>query len=70
MNGFKRFAYRTIFRKTSTWVMAGIVGAIILENTGSSLVDRFWFWVNKGKLWPDVHKRLQELKAQKESEGS
>lgn len=50
--------------------MAGIVGAIILENTGSSLVDRFWFWVNKGKLWPDVHKRLQELKAQKESEGS
>jgi hypothetical protein len=45
-----RFLYKAIFKKTSTWIGAGIIGAIILESTGASLVDRFWRWVNKG-VW-------------------
>ncbi len=102
-----RFLYKAIFKKTSTWIGAGIIGAIILESTGASLVDRFWRWVNKGvwhslfsifvlmeisygvclyenrrnskcncwcvsliqKLWPDVQKRLEEIKAKEQSGG-
>jgi hypothetical protein len=48
MNRVRRFIYRAIFKRTTTWIGAILIAGVVIESTSTSLVDRFWMWVNKG----------------------
>jgi len=54
--------YNSIFKRTSTFALACIVGAVFFERGFSQFTDAIWLKMNKGKQYPDVKKRWAEVK--------
>jgi len=53
--------YHAIFKRTSTFSLACILGAVFFERAFAQATDAIWLKLNKGKLYPDVAKRWAEI---------
>uniref|UniRef100_A0A5S6QNX2 Complex III subunit 9 n=1 Tax=Trichuris muris TaxID=70415 RepID=A0A5S6QNX2_TRIMR len=51
--------YRTVVQKNSTFIMAGLVGAFVLERTVDVVCDAVFDKVNEGKQFKDIVKKLE-----------
>ena len=60
MKGVKTNMLQTLFRRNSLFVTTIFGGAFVLELTGNGLLDKVFDANNKGKLWVDLEKQLQE----------
>ncbi|XP_077509746.1 ubiquinol-cytochrome C reductase complex subunit oxen [Amblyomma americanum] len=57
--GFLSGVYNSVFRKTSTFALATIVGAIFLERISDVVAESIFDSVNKGKQWKDIKKNYE-----------
>lgn len=53
------FAYRNIFRRTSTFALAIGVAALYIDRGVDVMAEKIWQRCNEGYLWKDVKKRLK-----------
>ncbi|KAL3185872.1 hypothetical protein MRX96_028754 [Rhipicephalus microplus] len=58
--GFVNVLYNSIFKKTSTFALAVVVGAFFFERATDVAADAIFESVNKGKLWKDIKKNYEE----------
>jgi len=49
--------YQSVFKRTSTFAVACIVGAVFFERGFAQGTDWLWGKFNNGKLYPDTRKR-------------
>lgn len=52
--GFMTTLYNTVFKRTSTFAFATIVGAVFLERFSDAIADGIFESANKGRLWKDI----------------
>uniref|UniRef100_G3MN52 Cytochrome b-c1 complex subunit 9 n=1 Tax=Amblyomma maculatum TaxID=34609 RepID=G3MN52_AMBMU len=57
--GFAATVYNSIFKKTSTFALVTIVGAVFLERMSDVVADTIFDTVNKGKQWKDIKKNYE-----------
>jgi len=60
--------YRSIFKRTSTFTLTCILGAVFFERAFAQGTDYLWLKINNGKLYPDVRKRWDALEGDDEDE--
>ncbi|KAL7641426.1 UNVERIFIED_CONTAM: hypothetical protein RMT77_008566 [Armadillidium vulgare] len=60
MAGFVTSIYNSVFRKTSTFVLAGAVGVFFFERAFDMLTDGLFEHINEGKLWKDIKHKYEE----------
>lgn len=53
--------YNKIFKRTSTFSLACIVGAVFFERAFTQGTDFVWLSMNQHKLYPAVAKRWAEI---------
>lgn len=57
--GFLTTLYNGVFKRTSTFALAVIVGAFFVERATDAAADAIFESVNKGKLWKDIKKNYE-----------
>jgi ubiquinol-cytochrome c reductase subunit 9 len=57
--GLGRSAYNLLFRRTSTFLVTILFGAVVFERAFDQGADRLWGRMNKGKLWKDLQEKLE-----------
>jgi len=57
----ERTLYRSLFKRTSTFTLACILGAVFFERAFAQGTDALWLSINNGKLYPDVRKRWDAI---------
>lgn len=50
--------YDKLFKKTSTFAMVIVVGAIFADRAVDTIAETAWSRINEGRLWKDVKKQL------------
>merc|ERR1712168_549326 len=53
--------YQSIFKRTSTFTLTCILGAVFFERAFAQGTDFLWLKMNSGKLYPDVRKRWDAI---------
>jgi len=51
--------YQGVFKRTSTFALAIVVGAFGFERGFDSVADYVWETNNKGKLWRDIKHKYE-----------
>jgi len=57
----QRTLYQSIFKRTSTFTLACILGAVFFERAFAQGTDALWLRMNRGKLYSDVRKRWDAI---------
>ncbi|XP_053324550.1 cytochrome b-c1 complex subunit 9 [Spea bombifrons] len=52
--------YRALFRRTSTFTLAIVVGAVLFERAFDQGADALYEHLNQGKLWKHIKHRYEE----------
>lgn len=53
--------YKTLFRRTSTYILTMLTGAVVIERTVDVASGAIWRNINKGRLYEDVKDELCPL---------
>ena len=59
LNNVSSFAYKNVFRKTSTFALFIGVSAVFLDRGVDVVSETIWEKKNEGHLWKDVKKQLK-----------
>ena len=65
MTSFSVKLYNSVFRRSSTYLLAVIAGAFIFERTKELVVDASFDNMNKGKQWKEI-KHLYGIKKEED----
>lgn len=52
--------YNMFFKRTSTYALTMLVGAVLFERVFDNAVDNFWDRRNSGKLWKHIRHEYEE----------
>ncbi|XP_068127597.1 cytochrome b-c1 complex subunit 9 [Hyperolius riggenbachi] len=52
-------AYRSLFRRTSTFALTLVVGAVVFERAFDQGADALFEHLNQGKLWKHIKHRYE-----------
>ena len=52
--------YSAVTKRTSTFMLTSLVGALVFERIITVGVDTFWEERNKGKLWKDIKHKYEK----------
>lgn len=53
--------YRRVFRRSSTFALTCVVGAVFFERAFGQMTDAIWRRINAGKLYPDVARKWEAI---------
>ncbi|XP_075983511.1 ubiquinol-cytochrome C reductase complex subunit oxen [Anticarsia gemmatalis] len=51
---------RTVFKRTSTFFLAGAAGTFFFERTFDVISESIFESINKGKLWKDIKHKYEQ----------
>jgi len=63
-----RTLYQSVFKRTSTFTLACILGAVFFERAFAQGTDYLWLRMNQGKLYPDVRKRWDAISEEEDDD--
>ncbi|CAB4009476.1 cytochrome b-c1 complex subunit 9 [Paramuricea clavata] len=58
---FGRHIYNALFRRTSTFALTIVVGAVLFERVFDQALDNHYERVNQGKLWKHIKHKYETV---------
>ncbi|KAM8961182.1 cytochrome b-c1 complex subunit 9 [Pelodytes ibericus] len=57
---FGSFLYKSVFRRTSTFALAVVVGVLVFERGFEQGTEELYNHLNRGKLWKDIKHKYEK----------